>query len=117
LLAASGIFDTMVDAIVIAMVVIAAGILWFTRRRAPKAKTATVNYLIPGEDARQTSPSSKPVDDGLRAFEPDGVYSGIPFKVRDGGQIEAMLADGPVVFLDFNQFIEFVKAKSILHSD
>jgi hypothetical protein len=106
----------MVDAIVIAVIVIAAGILWFTQRRKSKA-TATLNRVIPERDARQTSPASKPVDDGPRAFEPDGVYSGIPFKVRDGGQIEAMLADGPVVFLDFNQFIESVKAKSSLHSD
>jgi hypothetical protein len=109
--------DTMVDAVVVAMIIIAAGILWFTQRRKSKAKTPTVNYLIRKEDARQTSPPSQPVDADPRAFEPDGVYSGIPFKVRDGGQIEAMLADGPVVFLDFNQFIEFVKAKSILHSD
>ena len=109
--------DIMVDAVVIAMVVIAAGILWFTQRRKLRPKTATVNYLIPGKDARQTSTPSKPVDDDPRAFEPDGVYSGIPFKVRDGGEIEAMLADGLVVFRDFNQFIESVKAKSILHSD
>jgi hypothetical protein len=72
---------TMVDAVVIAMIVIAA------------------------------------VDDDPPAFKPDGVYSGIAFKVRDGGEIEAMLADGPAAFRDFNQFIESVKAKSILPSD
>lgn len=107
----------MVDAIVVAMIVIAAGILWFTQRRKPKAKKARVNYLLPGKDAFPTSPPSKPVDDGPSAFEPDGVYLGTPFKVRDGGEIEAMLADGPVVFRDFDQLIASVKDESILHSD
>ena len=107
----------MVYAVVIAMIVIAAGILWFTQRRKPKAKIARVNYLLPGKDAPPTSPPSKPVDDGPSAFEPEGVYLGIPFKVRDGGEIEAMLADGPVVFRDFDQFIASAKGESILHPD
>jgi hypothetical protein len=108
----------MVDAIVIAMVVIAAGILWLTRRRAPKAKPAAANSLIAEEDAaHQTSPPSQPLDADPRAFEPDGVYSGIPFKVRDGGEIEAMLTDGVVVFRDFNQFINSVKGKTTVHSE
>jgi hypothetical protein len=106
----------MIYAVVVAMIIIAAGILWLTRRR-PKASAETVNYLIAEEDARQTSPPSQPVNDGPQAFEPDGVYSGIPFKVRDGGEIEVMLADGPAVFRDFGQFIDSVKSKSIVQSD
>jgi hypothetical protein len=107
----------MVDAIVVVMIVIAAGILWLTRRRAPKAKTEAANFLIAEKEAHQTSPPSQPLDADGRAFEPDGVYSGIPFKVRDGGEIEAMWADGPVIFRDFDQFIASAKGKSTVHSE
>jgi hypothetical protein len=107
----------MADTIVVLLIVIAAGILSFTQRRKPRAKIATVNYLMPGKDAHSTSPPSKPVNDGPSVFEPDGVYLGIPFKVRDGGEIEAMLADGPVVFRDFDQFITSAKGKAISHPD
>jgi hypothetical protein len=49
--------------------------------------------------------------------EPDGVYSGIPFKVRDEGEIEAMLACALVIFRDFDQFIVSLKGKSTVRSE
>ena len=109
---APGPSDKMVDTVVVLLIVIAAGILWFTQRRKRKAIASTVNYLIPGKDDEPLTPR-----EGPRAFEPDGVYLGIPFKVRDGGEVEAMMVGGLVVFRDFDQFIASAKGESILHPD
>jgi hypothetical protein len=46
--------------------------------------------------------------------EPDGVYLGIPFKVRDEGEVEAMMVGGLVIFRDFDQLIASAKGESIL---
>jgi hypothetical protein len=49
-------------------------------------------------------------------FEPDGVYAGVPYKVEDGGTINAMMAGGRVRFREMNQFIAAVTGGST-HQD
>ena len=47
------------------------------------------------------------------AFEPDGVYAGIPYKVLNTGQIDAMMAGGLVRFKTMEQMIAAVSGGNI----
>jgi len=40
-----------------------------------------------------------------KAFEPDGVFTGIPYRVADDGSIEAIMQGAMVRFVDYDKFI------------
>lgn len=41
-------------------------------------------------------------------FEPDGVFAGIPYKVRDNGAIDAIMQGSKVAFRDYEKFTQVV---------
>lgn len=48
------------------------------------------------------------------AFEPDGVYAGIPYKVSETGALEVMLSGGRVRFRSMEQFLALAMKDSNL---
>ncbi|WP_157450528.1 hypothetical protein [Bradyrhizobium sp. ARR65] len=44
------------------------------------------------------------IDRTPRPFEPDGVYAGVPYKVKADGSIEAIMQGAVVRFRDFEKF-------------
>ena len=48
----------------------------------------------------------------MTAFEPDGVYNSIPFRVLPGSMIEAMMSGGPVKFKNMDQFLASIAGDS-----
>lgn len=57
------------------------------------------------EMVRQTRPPAVPPPlPSSAAFEPDGVFAGVPYRIRGDGSIEAIMQGALVRFGDFDRF-------------
>lgn len=89
------------------------GLLLFTLPRTRSNRSVAAVPAKPAVSVVKTTsdmttiPEADPALDRIQkpAFEPDGLYGGIPYKVSDAGAVEVMLAGGRVRFRSMEHFL------------
>jgi hypothetical protein len=66
----------------------------------------TDQHLATGGWGRKTTRVT--VDRTPKPFEPDGIYSGVPYRVSHDGSIEAIMHGAAVKFRDFDKFVGMI---------
>jgi len=95
-------FGWFVLAVVLSPLIAGLLVLALPRLQDSSSSTSAGEPIVSGE-LHEPNPSSPPAM--APAFEPDGVYAGIPYKVVELGAVMALLSGGLVRFRDMNQFL------------